>query len=299
MGRWRRSVLSVLGALVLPAAGATAQTSHVAPGSWLHASIEVDSAPQPLYAAVDGSGRYYFEARKGARYAIRVANRTGERVGVKLAVDGLNVISGELDRRGPGRMYVLGPWEDTLIQGWRTSLDSVQQFTFVEEGASYAVRSGKPTGKLGWVEIEVYRERRPLVVRNEGRVTSPAPATSSPEQAAGAGAPAPAGRPSETEQRKGRDAAAPAANASEAQADARSAEGAARSYPGTGWGPRADDRAVLVDFTPEPRPAERLTLRYEYASGLRALGLLPQPWWGRDRLQERDRGEGFAKPPAW
>ena len=281
MGRWSRSVLSVLGALVLPAAGATAQAGQVVPGSWLHASIEVDGAPQPLYAAVDGSGRYYFEARKGAHYAIRVANRTGERVGVKLAVDGLNVISGELDRRGPGRMYVLGPWEDTLIQGWRTSLDSVQQFTFVEEQASYAVRSGKATGKLGWVEVEVYRERRPILVREESRVAPPT--TLVPEK----------------EQQKGRSAPAPAANASEAQADARSAEGADRSYPGTGWGPRADDRAVLVDFLPEPRPAERLTLRYEYASALRALGILPQPWWGRDRLRERDRGEGFAKPPAW
>jgi hypothetical protein len=38
-------------------------------------------------------------------------------------------------------------------------------------------------------------------------------------------------------------------------------------------------------------------LRYEYAPALRALGILPRPWWGRDRLRERDRGEGFAKPP--
>ena len=45
--------------------------------------------------------------------------------------------------------------------------------------------------------------------------------------------------------------------------------------------------------------AERVTLRYEYASALRALGILPAPWWARDRLRERDGGTGFAKPPRW
>jgi hypothetical protein len=73
-----------------------------------------------------------------------------------------------------------------------------------------------------------------------------------------------------------------------------------RAYPGTGWGPRTDDHVVVVDFEPERSPAERITLRYEYASGLRALGIDVHPRWTRDRLRERDRGQaGFAKPPAW
>jgi len=56
-----------------------------------------------------------------------------------------------------------------------------------------------------------------------------------------------------------------------------------------------------VDFEPQSSPAERVTLRYEYASALRALGILPAPpWWARDRLRERDSGAtGFAKPPRW
>jgi hypothetical protein len=56
----------------------------------------------------------------------------------------------------------------------------------------------------------------------------------------------------------------------------------------------------VVSFNPEPTPAERVTLRYEYASALRALGILPRQWWARDRLRERERGEaGFAKPPIY
>ena len=53
---------------------------------------------------------------------------------------------------------------------------------------------------------------------------------------------------------------------------------------------------MLVDFEAESEPCQRLTLRYEYAPALRALGILPD----RDRLGQRERGEnGFARPPAW
>ena len=75
-------------------------------------SVELDGRAAALYPAPDGSGRYYVEARKGCRYSIALANRTGERVGVVLTVDGLNAISGERET-GRGRMYVLDPWQRT------------------------------------------------------------------------------------------------------------------------------------------------------------------------------------------
>jgi hypothetical protein len=85
-----------------------------------------------------------------------------------------------------------------------------------------------------------------------------------------------------------------------ASAEAKRSSGRRDSYPGTGWGPRAHDRAVVVSFDPEPAAAERITLRYEYARALRALGILPPHRHDRDRLAERERGDGgFAKPPRW
>ena len=262
-------------------------------GSLVSVCLEVDGRPAPLYPAPDGSGRYYLEAWRGSRYAVRLANRTGERLGVLLNVDGLNAISGERSPAGirsPGRMYVLYPWNDTVVQGWRTSLEDVRQFTFVDEERSYATRSGKGGGRLGWIEVEIYRERRPLARPwpywpyrpDDGRAND--------------GAPAEEGR----REPKSKDDSASAARDGIAERAPAPPATAPPSYPGTGWGPRAEDPVRVVSFNPETVPAERITLRYEYASALRALGILPRSWWSRDRLRERDRGEeGFARPPVY
>ena len=254
-------------------------------GGLVSVSLEVDGRTAPLYPAPDGSGRYYLEAWRGLRYAVRLANRTGERLGVLLTVDGLNAISGERSpagSRSPGRMYVLYPWDDTVVQGWRTSLEDVRQFTFVDEERSYATRSGKGGGRLGWIEVEIYRERRPV-------------ARPWPDRPEG-------GEPSEEGRRepKAKDDSAAAARDGIAERRPVPPATAAPAYPGTGWGPRAEDPVRVVSFDPAPAPAERITLRYEYASALRALGILPRSWWSRDRLRERERGEeGFARPPIY
>jgi len=262
-------------------------------GGLVSVSLEVDGRTAPLYPAPDGSGRYYLEAWRGSRYAVRLANRTGERLGVLLIVDGLNAISGERSpagSRSPGRMYVLYPWDDTVVQGWRTSLEDVRQFTFVDEERSYATRSGKGGGRLGWIEVEIYRERRP--VARPWPYWPYRPDDDRPE----------GGEPSEEGRRepKAKDDSAAAARDGIAERRPVPPATAAPAYPGTGWGPRAEDPVRVVSFDPAPAPAERITLRYEYASALRALGILPRSWWSRDRLRERERGEeGFAKPPIY
>jgi hypothetical protein len=274
---------SILGALAVFAA------SPAFAGSLVDVSVEVAGAPAPLYHAVDGSGRYYFEARAGRTYTLRVANRTHERLGALVVVDGLNAISGEREviaHDRPGRMYVLGAWETVEVRGWRTSLDQIRQFTFVDERASYAARSGKANNRMGWVEVAVYRERHPVALAHPHR-----DGEYSAREHAGA--------------RDEADAApAPSAKAERADGANRGVAGGvgggrAQGYPGTGWGQAAYDPAAVVRFEAADHPAERVTLRYEYASALRALGILPQPHWTRDRLRERDRGDGFAKPPRW
>ena len=268
MERIRVASLLIAGAALAGPAQAHPRPLTESPATLVAVSVELDGTPAPLFPAPDGSGRYYLEARQGCRYSVALANRTGERVGVVLSVDGLNAISGERDA-GRGRMYVLDPWQRTTVQGWRTSLQEVRQFTFVDERASYAARAGKANEKMGWIEVAAYRERRAFVRSSPRPERPPLPVPLEPE-------------------------------APEARDEAKRGAGA-RSYPGTGWGQRAPDPVVLVSFDPEPDPAERVALRYEYRRALVALGVLPRrvpP--SRDRLWEREHAQpGFAQPPAW
>src|SRR5262249_17731903 len=154
--------------------------------------------------------------------------------------DGLNVISGQREAgSGPGRMYVLDPWDTAVVQGWRTSLDAVQRFTFVDEQRSYAVRSGKANGKLGWIEVAVYRERLPYV-RQRPREIPPLPYGSDDR----------ADKSASEKDEAPRAAAGPPATQAPARDGELQAEGGGtrNAYPGTGWGPRQDDPAVVVQF---------------------------------------------------
>ena len=275
------------------------------PGRMVGVSVAVEGARAALFPDPGGSGRFYLEAKEGSRYEIVLQNRTRDRLGVVVTVDGLNVISGE--RAGGGdRMYVLDPWGSTTIRGWRTSLSDVRRFTFVDERTSYAARSGKANGRMGWIEVKAYRERGQaypyplrqgpdpwyrrdspsLEDKDEARAT-PFPAEPYAEDAAREEA-APAKRADRPEEGTASGRVAPPAAMPERS----------RAFPGTGWGARTDDPVTVVGFEPETTAAECVTLRYEYAPTLRALGI---PAWaepGRDRLRERERGEwGFAKPP--
>ena len=288
MWRSRLVVPALGGLLVLPLGAEAHSTAPVAADPLVDVDVQVDGRVVPLYSAPDGSGRLYLEAREGSRYGISLRNRSTERVGVALSVDGLDAISGERTSgpgSGPPRMYILDAWNSTTVQGWRTSLSEVRQFTFVDEKASYAARSGAFNGRVGWIEVSVYRQRPRYVTREEL-------------------APKSAGEPRERRRENGADdgatADAPAPAAEAPRRDLRSAgRGGQPSFPGTGWGPRATDQAVLVDFDPESQPCQTVTLRYEYADALRSLGVLTAANEGRDRLRERERGEmAFARPPA-
>ena len=74
-------------------------------------------------------GRPVVAGRPGARYAVRLVNNSGERVLAVVAIDGVNVVSGETAGVGQ-RGYVLEPWQRTEITGWRKSDDEVAAFEF-------------------------------------------------------------------------------------------------------------------------------------------------------------------------
>jgi len=92
-----------------------------------------DRGPLRLYPApgsADGP-RAYAEAVKGAGYRLVVRNTLGCRVGLVIAVDGRNIISGAKSwLKNNERMYILGPGETQEYSGWRTGQDKVNQFYY-------------------------------------------------------------------------------------------------------------------------------------------------------------------------
>ncbi len=199
----------------------------------------------------------------GPRYAVRLANTTGERVLVVLSVDGVNAVTGET--AAPGQAgYVLGPWETTEIAGWRKSLDDVAEFLFTDVPDSYAARTGRPAD-VGVIGIAVFREAPPappIVLQDEARAQA--------------------------------KASSPAARAEAATADAA----AAPQQLGTGHGQRAWSPVGRTHFVRASRsPVQLRQLRYDDAESLAARGILPRPWVAEHRPTAFP-GAFVADPPG-
>jgi hypothetical protein len=102
-------------------------------------------------------GGIYIAGRKGERYNLRITNQTAERLEVVATVDGRDVISGEKgDVTNTG--YVVRPYDDVLIRGFRQNHGKVAAFRFSSKGASYSARSGT-SENVGVVGVAVFREK--------------------------------------------------------------------------------------------------------------------------------------------
>jgi hypothetical protein len=85
-----------------------------------------------------------------ARYSLAIANDTGSSFEVVASVDGLDVIDGRaasFAKRG----YIVDPFSSVVIDGWRTSEETVAAFRFSSIEDSYAERmgDGRNVGVIG------------------------------------------------------------------------------------------------------------------------------------------------------
>ncbi len=202
-------------------------------------------------------GDRYVAGNPGDRYGVRLVNRTGQRVLVVLSVDGVNVVSGET--AAPNQSgYVLGPWENTEIAGWRKSMQEVAQFYFTALPDSYAARTDRPDN-VGVIGAAVFRERV--------QPPPPPPVLSRP-------APAPMA------ESRGNSAGAMADSAEAQSADravgATMAKKAERL--GTGHGQREYAPITYTDFErASSAPTEVLSVRYDSRPNLVARGVINKP----------------------
>jgi hypothetical protein len=211
----------------------------------------VDRGQSEVLPVYSYRGASWIAGSPGSRYAVRLSNRTGDRVLVVLSVDGINAVSGQTAAVGQTG-YVLGPYQSSEITGWRKSLTEAAAFYFTSLEGSYAARTDRPNN-VGVLGAAIFREksheaavRRPLEL-NEPRAG--AQDSDHPSGAVGSKA----------------MPASPAAPLAARRADPL----------GTGHGEREYSPTTNVAFErASDSPAELVQLRYDSYQNLVALGVV-------------------------
>jgi hypothetical protein len=293
----RRRVLALCGtAALLTLAGAPAARAGYANARPVQVEVIDRDSGEPLQVYRD-RGRPVVAGRPGARYAVRLVNTSGERVLAVVAIDGVNVVSGETAAVGQ-RGYVLEPWQGTSITGWRKSNDEVAAFEFTALADSYAARTGRPFD-VGVIGVAVFREAQPLALAEE----PPRPrldGLAKSQQAPAAAAAQPAERPA-----YGAAAPQPILPGDNVDADRRRSESAAAPAErlGTGHGAREASPVRITTFQrATTQPSQRVEIRYDSYDNLVAAGIVRPPRMAVTRPRpfpaDPPRGDYVADPPV-
>ena len=265
----RYILVSILAAMMMVAGTAYPHSGDRLRGE---VSIEVVSATGSTFLSIPHQDfwkggthiiKKYLEARKGDNYGIVIRNMTSERVGVVIAVDGRNIISGKKSNlKNDEAMYLVNGHDQARYDGWRTDKDTVHKFYFTDTHDSYAVRTFSDLTSMGVIAVAVYRERERPKPLCEQKSLDRAPAAPS------AGSPA------------------------------RSKSGAVRDEAaGTGFGDPQYSPTIKVAFEPEPDPVQKTLVKYEWREVLCRKGILNCRQEPGNRLWDEDEYAPF--PPGY
>jgi hypothetical protein len=232
-----------------------------------------------------GVRKVYAEAIKGDHYRIEVKNRLNRRVGLVIAVDGRNIISGAKSwLKNSERMYILEAYGYGEFSGWRSAQDRINRFYFTDVPDSYAAAFGDESA-MGVIAVALYPEVRRCKPPIPLARTTPAQPRSYEGKAAGSA------------DRADASPNAPAASEAQRKDRADKAEKAMESA-GTGYGRDEYSPSQIVAFEPEKRPLETIYFKYEWRATLCKLGVAnctPSPRHPPNRLWDH---EGYAPPPG-
>jgi len=217
-------------------------------------------------------GRAYVVGKPGNEYSVRIRNRQRDDVLGVISVDGVNAITGETALAQQSG-YVLAPYRQFDISGWRKNLASTAAFYFTSLPDSYAARTGRPDN-VGVIGVAFYRKRE-----------EPAPIAQSAPFAAG-----------ELSRKQAASGAMADAEPQGAPRDARREE-----RLGTGHGRIETSHTRHVGFErATSEPAETVTIYYDSYRNLLARGIVPPlPYQHPPRRPAPNPFPGFAAdPPA-
>jgi len=270
----RRNLL--FAGLALALAGCSVPHDAAAIGRGLSVDV-VDRDTGQVLEVYQHAGRSYVAGRPGARYAIRISNRSGVRVLAVTAVDGINILTGKTAAWGQSG-YVFEPWQTYEVTGWRKSDSQVAAFEFTSLPDSYAARTGRPFD-VGVIGVAVFRERARPVWRDKERDQRPIGSLDERER-----------RLAEPSSEAAADAAGPTAQAGSGRGDS-AASRAAPPAPvaesklaakadrlGTGHGQREDSWVTTTQFErASSTPDEIVSVQYDRYENLLAAGIVGSP----------------------
>ena len=261
-------------------------------------------------------GEYWVAGRPGARYAISVRSKLGERLLAVTSVDGVNVLSGETAAWGQTG-YVFSPYLQYQITGWRKNSSEVAAFEFARASDSYAGLTGRPQ-QVGVIGVALFRESLPESIALQPQYSRRNELDGEPfERPANreAGAADAAKAPVSSEQSVGAlssmaDQGNAGSSAAEAGGTFASRQGLAKSMPapfatpklGTGHGQREESTVSHTSFSRlQSQPNEIIRLRYDSRENLIASGVIRVPV-GRapvpNPFPDSDRNAYVPDPPA-
>jgi hypothetical protein len=297
--------IAVALALALAAAGPAA--AQEVPARWGPYSVDLVDESGRVLPTFEHRGRSYVLGALGQRYLLRVRNASARRVEVVASVDGRDVVDGRragFEKRG----YVVAPYGEVTIDGYRLSQASVAAFRFSSVPRSYAARKGDARD-VGVVGVAVFPERWPVYAPPPYPVPPPypypypgAPWNGAPGARSGA-----APEPSEGRAEAQRAPAPPSAGeAPLADRGSGAPLGAApaphRPGLGTEFGEEHESRVDEVSFArASARPEAVLTLRYDDRPGLLALGIDVDGgrWASGEERRLRETARPFRSEPGY
>jgi hypothetical protein len=188
--------------------------------------------------------RAYVEALNGENYSLNIRNHSNKRLGLVIAVDGRNIISGKKSKlKHNENMYILGPYETQSYSGWRTSSKDIHRFYFTEFEDSYA-HAFDDDSAMGVIAVAVYEEKQPLFITRHEKKKTAKPSAQSPSRS--------------------HDSAAGKSGAANDSVLADQAE----TKAGTGFGDHQTSHVRHVQFNPKRSALAKNFYKYEWRETL-------------------------------
>ena len=225
--------------------------------------------------------RAYLEAKDGKSYGIKVKNRSNERIGLVIAVDGRNIISGKKSYlKSNERMYILNPYQRATYKGWRSSKNRVNEFYFTDVPDSYADRTFGDTSAMGVIAVAVFKEKNGRWYQER-------------EQDSYYGHRDYRNKSDKSVESKSKSRSAPQSQKH------GSYESEALDDAGTGYGEDRYAPTRRVQFTAKRKPAVKHIIKYEWKETLCEIGITSCGRYKRrnNRLWDNERYGQYAPPP--